>query len=367
MNGPDILALTRDQLFKAVAPQGTPPLPDPLPISPWVAMSLLQKAIRRGEENLALRAAATLLHLDPPRLWRRLGCIAFEDIGVGDLDTVFLVTSALAGKTFRGQLGGEWLVASFLVSRMAQAPKCRAADDLLIAIEDHPSLKQARSDLVHETTRDLLRIVTGSDPLPVRGLALWYALGTDRRLSKKLPVRRGEPHTAFDYLCDAGLPHSVVEIAREGFQKTGEVLCPLVALLASLTLNEPKAVMDDDLPPEVLIREVPGWAYDLYSREGRAGLERFLQERSETAQWIRAHIPPSQRVSFLGGIVFRVEGGLVRRRLQWSVGAELRLRVDVECQGLNCPDASRVLDPMRANLPLLNEVRAHVQQSPLEI
>ncbi len=172
MNGPDILALSRDQLFKALAQHGTPPLPDPLPISPWVAMSLLQKAIRRGEESLALMAAFTLLHVDPARLWRRLGCIAFEDIGVADLDTVFLVTAALAGKTFRGQLGGEWLVASFLVSQMAQAPKCRAADDLLMAIEDHPSLKQARSDLVHETTPDLLRIATGSDPLLVRGLAV---------------------------------------------------------------------------------------------------------------------------------------------------------------------------------------------------
>jgi hypothetical protein len=320
-------------------------------------MSLLQKAIRRGEENLALRAAATLLHLDPPRLWRRLACIAFEDIGVADLDTVFLVTAALAGKTFRGQLGGEWLVASSLVSRMAQAPKCRAADDLLMAIEGHPSLKQVRADLVHETTRDLLRIVTGPDPLPVRGLALWYVLGTDRRPSKTLLVRRGEPYTVFENLCDAGLPHSVVEIAREGFRKTGEVLCPFVALLAPLTLKEPKAVMDDELPSEAIIRGVPGWAYDLYSREGRAGLERFLQGTSETARWVCASIPPSQRVGFLGGIIFRVEGGLVQRRLRWGPGDELRRLVDLECQGFRCPNASEVLQLMKTDLTLLNEAR----------
>jgi replication-associated recombination protein RarA len=88
MNGPDILALTRDQLLESVAQHSTPLIPDPLPISPWVAMSLLQKAIRRGEENLALRAAATLLRDAPDRLWRRLGCIAFEDVGVADLDAV---------------------------------------------------------------------------------------------------------------------------------------------------------------------------------------------------------------------------------------------------------------------------------------
>ena len=57
-------------------------------VTPWIGMSLLQKAIRRGHEELALRAAATLLRISPERLWRRCGCIAFEDVGVADLDTV---------------------------------------------------------------------------------------------------------------------------------------------------------------------------------------------------------------------------------------------------------------------------------------
>jgi hypothetical protein len=47
--------------------------------SPWVAMSAMQKAIRRGREDLALSGAATLLRDAPDKLWRRLGCIAYED------------------------------------------------------------------------------------------------------------------------------------------------------------------------------------------------------------------------------------------------------------------------------------------------
>src|SRR5687767_12675988 len=200
MNGPELLTITRDQLAHAVATWDAPPPPDPLPISPWVAMSLLQKAIRRRREVLALRAASTLLQIAPDRLWRRLGCIAFEDVGVADLDAVVLMTSALAGKTVRARFGGEWVVASYLVSRMAQAPKCRAADDLLMVAEGHPSLEQSRSDLAYQATPDLLRIATGPGPLPVRALALWYALGTDRRPSKRLLARRGEPHAVFDHM-----------------------------------------------------------------------------------------------------------------------------------------------------------------------
>jgi hypothetical protein len=361
MNGPEILSIYCEQLADFISLGVAPPALNPLPVSPWIAMSLMQKAIRRGREDLALRAAATLLQVAPDRLWRRLGCIAFEDIGVADIEVVSLTTAALAGKRFRAQLGGEWRVASSMVSRMVQAPKCRAADDLLMCAELHPSYRQARSALPHETTPELLRITTGSEPLPIRALALWFALGTDRRPSRQLQARRGEPASVFDQLCEAGYPHTIVEIAREGFRRTGEVLCPFVALLALMRLDQPATIASDHLPPEIIIDSVPSWASDVYSREGRAGLEGFLQGSSQTARWVQAHIPASQRVSFLGGIVFRVEGGLVQKRLRWSVGDELRHRVDVECQGLHCPNASHVLDLMRADLFLLNRVRAHVR------
>jgi hypothetical protein len=226
-----------------------------------------------------------------------------------------------------------------------------------MAVEGHPSLRQARSDLSFQTTPDLLQIATGKNPLPIRALALWYAVGTDRRPSMHLLARRGEPHAVFDYLGDAGVPHTVVEIAREGFRKTGEVLCPFVALLASVTLEEPGTVVDDELPTETMIGRIPGWAYDLYSREGRAALARFLDGSSETAHCVRAHIPSGQRIGFLGNIVFRVEGGLVQKRMRWSVGDELRGLVDFECQNSWCNDAAQVLELLRADLVFLNEAR----------
>jgi hypothetical protein len=70
MNGPDILTIARQQLSDAISNFQMPTC-DPMAASPWIAMSLLQKAIRRGHEHLALRAATTLLHVSPERLWRR--------------------------------------------------------------------------------------------------------------------------------------------------------------------------------------------------------------------------------------------------------------------------------------------------------
>ena len=325
-------------------------------------MSAMQKAIRRGREDLALSAAATLLRGAPEKLWRRIGCVAYEDVGVASLDAVGLATVALAGKQVRAALGGEWAVASCLVSELCRVPKCRADGDLLMACELHPAYAEARDELPHLTTRELIALATGQGTIHERGLALWCALGTDRRRST-LISRRGEPRLVFDYLCEAGWPHSIVEVAREGFRRTNEMLCPLVTLL-SCEPRAPTRIENDDLPPEIMIGDVPSWAIDVYSREGRAAFARFLDTDAPAARWVRGNVRPARRTAFLGHIVFRVEGGLVARRMRWPLADELRCQVDFECSGPDCPDADEILELMRDDLPLLNKVRAAGVRAP---
>jgi hypothetical protein len=358
MTAPDSIGTAREQLRDAIAEFQTPPC-DPLTISPWAAMSLLQKAIRRGRKDLAFRAAATLLTAAPEKLWRRLGCIAFEDVGLGDLDTVAMVTAAMAGKRLRMGLGGEWASASFLVSRMSEASKCRAADDLLLASENHPDFENARLAFALPRTDDLIRIATGAEPLPICALAAWFAIGTDRRPSPRLSPRKGDPSVVFNTLREIIDP-GMVDMAQEEFRRTGEVLAPFAALLWAERQQHTATIEDDEFPPELIIGDTPAWAYDLYSREGRAALANFIVGRTEAARWVRDHIPPRQRVAFLGGIVFRIEGGCTRKRLRWKTGDELRRLVDIECNGSHCRDATEILKLMRNDIPVLNGVRSEL-------
>jgi hypothetical protein len=243
---------------------------------------------------------------------------------------------------------------------MTKARKCRAADDLLLTADSHPLFRKARIDLAAKSTGELIHIATGDAALPVRALATWYAVGTHPRQTKHLSARRGEPAALFDGLCEAGLPHTAVEIAREGFRKIGEPLCPFVALLCPLALTEAPTIEDDEMPPGSMIGGIPSWTYDLYSREGRSALQRFLQTDCETARWVRDQVPAGQSVNFLGTVVFRVEGGLVRKRSRWPTGNELRRLVDIECHGPRCPDANPILELMRNDIGVLNEERSHV-------
>ncbi len=88
MNSPEIIADFRNQLARSIAARAKIPSFDPLPADPWLAMAALQKSVRRGRQDIALRAAARLLIDAPDRAWRRLGAIAFEDIGLADTETV---------------------------------------------------------------------------------------------------------------------------------------------------------------------------------------------------------------------------------------------------------------------------------------
>lgn len=360
MTDPDLISRFRTDLIQRIAAQERVPEGQPLPISPWLAMSLLQKSVRRGRADLALNAAATLLRDAPDRLWRRLGGIAFEDVGLGSLPTVGLTVAALTGKRFRAAIGGDWAVASVVVKALAEAPKSRATDDLYMALETLPALADTRRALAAETNPRLRLIALATPHLHCRALATLFLLGTDRP-GGKLPVRRGEVALAFDLLDELGTAPTTLAICREGYRKTGEALPPLLALLA-LENGLRAGTTDDPLPPEVMIGGVPGWALDMFTREGKLALSRLAATQAGVAEFARAMLPPGQRVGFLGQVLFRVEGGLLTRRVGGDLSDRLHAQLMFETLGVDPEAAVQALDLMRQDLPLLNRIRAGVMK-----
>jgi hypothetical protein len=361
MNKSHILDDFRKQLADEVRSRDNDtPHVETLNISPWLAMSLMQKAIRRGREDLALRAATTLLKLSPDRLWRRICITAFEDVGIADFDTVAIVTAAMKGKRWRAELGGEWAVASYLVTRTARTIKCRSADDLAFIAGWHPAFEKARLDLTFRPVPELLDQIVGRGALPERAIALWYAIGTYRCPSPELRERRGDPQSVFDALCERGYPETVVEVAREGLKKCGEILAPFLILLWREAQRSARHVEPDNLPDEAMIGEVPCWAYDMHVREGNRAMARFLETECETTRWIADRFPRNKRVRFIGNMLFFVESGLVDRRLKWETGDRLRQMAELECHGLDPKDMEIGYALLRRELPMLNEERRHV-------
>ena len=103
-----------------------------------VAVSALIKALRRGREVEALYWADQLQVRYPKYLWRRLGIVAAEDVGIADPLAV-VVVDALAS-TYRAILAEsrafrpDGVLVAMAVMYLARAPKSREADDLKNAV-----------------------------------------------------------------------------------------------------------------------------------------------------------------------------------------------------------------------------------------
>lgn len=332
--------------------------PPPLAISPWVAMSLLQKSIRRGRTKTALQAAATLHHHAPDRLWRRIGGAAFEDVGLGSVEVMGMTTAVLAGKRARAAIGEEWDLAAFMVEILCNAPKSRGSDDLYMALETLPALRQKRRDFLTKSNRELRWIALNSKCLHARALALLYLLGTTRP-GGLLGNRVGEPELAFDTLDELGVSPTLVAVCREGQRRTGELLAPLVALLA-LQDGMRDGQSDDLLPAETIVGGIPCWAFDMFTREGKRALTRLLSTNSGVSNFARANVPTARQINFLGHLVFRIEGGALQRRVRGRLADRLHTQFKYETLGIKPSSAEQALDLMREALPLLHQLRAEV-------
>jgi hypothetical protein len=336
------------------------PTVEPLRISPWLAMSALQKGIRRADVDLATRAAATLLRSDPARLWRRLAGIVVEDIGLADLECVRLVIAATTGKGFRSQFGGEHRVAGLVIARMCQAKKCRATDDLFIAVSHHHELEAVRADLAGCDLPQHLSHVRERSALLGCAIASLHASGV--RWTGQFAGKVADPKALFKTIRDAGADHEIVALAEQGYRKTREPLPLLLPLLSFALPSGELPAVDDDLPPVVIGRNgIPTYCLDGFSHEGKAALARALRRDLPTSRWLRRHVPAERRLAVLAGGLFRIEGGLVRQRVEWPCAATLKWLADSGYHDMKLSDPAGFLDLVRADLPAIDEERANVR------
>jgi hypothetical protein len=319
----DLFQFVLEQLADEIA-GGDTPLLHPLATDSFIARSVLQKAIRRGMTDLALRAAVTLVASDSRVLWRRLLVTALEDLGVGEVDLLVRIVAASRDRAWRSRVGGDWPVIANLIKLACAGTRCQAANDLWNIAKNDPDLDTFKSSLCDAELGDLLVMMADGDrPISHRGVAVLIALGEDAGPAAPTHITpdAGAIFAAFAGL--AGCGH-VTAAYSEAFRQSRLALAPLGLILMTASQLQSIANRDDPMPNITWANDIPRFARDQYTRTGKAAIRAYCRASDAWAMFARKwDLPPSVWNAAAGELLFRTEGALVTNRRAWELGLAL--------------------------------------------
>ena len=216
----------------------------PFPIDPWVASSLLQKAIRRGEADVAASAALTLFRLRRAAIWRRFMVIAFEDVGAASIDALLVAVRAAIDPGWRANVGGDERVIAYVARLLAEAPKDRSADHLICSSRSYPPWEEARRMAGSRSIAGRFDLVGENEqPLHVRAIAAWYSSGIE--WGDERHVGKGDLSGLTAVFRSLGVPEELAMATRYAATRTGEpitIMVPLIWLRPSGTNIRPSSI-----------------------------------------------------------------------------------------------------------------------------
>ena len=349
---------TEDQQPSGLADNDSPP---PLPCDRWVASSVLQKAIRRGDAMTAARAATTLVEQGWAPLWRRLLVIAVEDIGVGSVNVCIEVVRLVGAQKYAVPAIRKAALYR-ACNLLAEAPKDRSTDYLIAMAMHDPELEETRQLCARADISERLEYAVSPNwSLPMRAVAAWYASGVESWPERR--VGRGDLPGLMQRFADRGAPTELLEATCVTANKTREPITVFLPLLWLALANEPSKIVQTDLPHSGEVDGVPLYALDLHTRIGRVALSMFGSENVEIAQFLSRNLKGFRAVKALRYAAFFADSGLIRPRLEWHTGAEIeRLGIAADFRSIKVDPAigAHLIGIVRENLDELNGIRAGV-------
>ncbi|WP_209349481.1 hypothetical protein [Pontixanthobacter sp. CEM42] len=297
----------------------------------WVASSLLQKAIRRGQADFALAAGSFLHQLDPRIVWRRLPLIGWEDVSFGDLDACCNASQLARNKRLRTKLGGDWHTAAWFISRFCGAPKNRITDDLVTVLEHAPSAPAIISQVSKLDDGDLRRLLTPTDRCILRrAAATWLLCGTDKFPSEAMPARSGDLAAYFRYFARDSAASNLAVIGEAASKSTKTIFPALTAMLWEEWSENQSTfeIVKDQLNWNATIGDVPAYAYDGHTAKGSRYLRKLGRVDAELAIWLIEVLPAELHVPMLKKFAFRSVASLCNQLHNWGNIQKVRTLAD---------------------------------------
>ena len=333
----------------------------PLPCDRWVAMSALQKAIRRDQVETAKRAVRTLVVTGKVEaVWKRLMIIGFEDIGLGSLDALLMVCALASEKTIRAEYESELAALDAVVIELCKAPKDRSADLLYSIARFDPALSGFRSMFDGKSDTERLHLLAG------RSLSLY------ERATLVLHIVNARGKVTGDSVDDLlrcfaglGLSDTLLAMIKVSAYKSQEPMC---LMMMPLWLDQRIRIDRPSSKPSTFPASNPAWqlqdgiplsALDGFTRLGRKAISIFAADNEGVRACVEA-LPNQQAAEALRLAVFYADSAVTYPTLNWQHQREVQTRgIAADFAGINITSAQAMtlVDTVRTNLDHLNAIR----------
>lgn len=285
----------------------------------WRALSSLQKAIRRGHEENALKMVSALINSgEEEHVLKRLCTIALEDVAFGDPGLCGMVFAFAASQKIRAKTGG-WPTLLALTKLLAVAHKDRIPCEIAVSAGYSPEDDAYKKAMYARTTAELTAMAHDWQAHHWQDVqtATRFLSGHMKMDGEYLNAHRAM--TAFRATF-SDCPPLIRYIAHRSAAGGGEsaALVSGMRLGWHLLYHHPEAdpiTLSDELdPPGKVVKSILLEALDMHTQEGKQAFRTLLKaEGKDFAKWVKA--AGGDPLEALGNAIFMVEGKVCNRRL----------------------------------------------------
>lgn len=327
----------------------------------WLASSLMQKAIRRGDTEIAMAASQRLFELRGTSAFNRLMVTAFEDIGVGSEAAIEIMVLGSFGPEARQKAGDTRQAIAQAVLQLSHSPKDRGADYLISSAHGHPSLEGVRERIGRMDIAGRIALATShACPLAERAVAAWYASGIE--WGDEHRIGQGNLNRLLEGFRDVGVSNGLLNATAIAAKRTHEPIVVMVPLLASaLAASSPPSVAILPMPQSPLVHGIPLYAFGHHTRLGKQAIRRFVRDCLPVRKVLDRLVPEFRAVSVGEMAVYYADAAPVTPKLIWEQSEALeRLGRESDFISAGAPvDAiEEIAGTVLFNLRYLNSIRA---------
>lgn len=323
----------------------------------WILVSNLQKAIRRGQTDIAIETATKLWTFDNAYLRYRTSVILVEDIGIANADLLVTAFEGKLGKRWLDAKGGlPWFLENVIIPA-AESIKDRSSCDWGVVSKNDLTGFQQRYGAFEELSLDTAEtIIEKSTSLTDKGLAAWRISGTDIYPHDSLPKNiKGDWSRWLEINKEMGVSDKVINVMTMS-QKSQREWHPIYLGLSELESKVSKVVEVDLKNPVSDGILLP--ACDIHTSAGKTAMTKYLNRNTElrdVLNEIKPNITYENLKIAIGKLVFLLDGGKVSKYIEYNNSKAIDLLAKQQWQNFFKLPGNKIATVVWKTFPLLQE------------